>query len=160
MTGAPIDSSIRKTINSQRLTMGSLQGPSGTLDPAPQVIMSPGDEQFAFQYPDNLGDGRDQYQGYDSAGGGSDPTPGITILDFITALIIKPTNRSYPVAFDLPFPVEVTGSTYNFGTGPGSVTVAPGTYFAGSTINVVVTGTTGASAELKVRISTRTNQAG
>ena len=84
-----------------------------------------------------------------------------TIDDFTTALVIKPTNRSYIIMFNLPFDVEVTDSVYAFGTGPGSVTLpANGTYTTGSDISFTVTGTSVASANLSVRVSTRTVQSG
>lgn len=158
--GPPIDPSIRRLTITSKSTSFSIPDSQGNLDPDPQLLMEPGDEQFSFQYPDNLGDGRDQYDGYNQAGGGSNPSTGITIDDFISILVEKPTNKTYIVGYSIPFPVQILGTAYTFGTGPGVATFQSGTINTGNNITMVVTGTTGASANLSARISTRTNQAG
>lgn len=69
--GSPIDPSIRRLIVSSKSDGFSLPDTPSNLDPTPQLIMNAGSEQFSFQYPDNLGDGRDQYTGYVGAGIGA-----------------------------------------------------------------------------------------
>ena len=73
-TGSPIDPSLRRVLILPFSTGHSVPDSKGNLDPAPQLVMTPGDEQFAFQYPDGLGDGREQYTSYPDAGGGGNDT--------------------------------------------------------------------------------------
>ena len=159
--GAPIDSSIRRLVIDPPSINPPLSDSSTDLDSSPQLIMTPGSEQFAFQFPDKLGDGREEkYEGYNDAGGGSsDPASGsLTILDFITALIIKPVDRVYIVGYDVPFPVEILSTSFVFGTGPGSAAFSSGTVDTGNNIEITISGTDGTSADFSATIDTRVNQ--
>jgi hypothetical protein len=119
--------------------------------------MTPGSEQFAFQYPDGLGDGRDKYESLD---GSQNQTTSISLDDFISIFVDKPTNKTYIIGFNIPIPVQIINSSFSFGTGPGSATFQTGTINAGSNITMTVTGTTSASANLAARLYVRTNHQG
>lgn len=160
MTGAPVDSSIRTTAKPIASSTSPLPDSQSNLDPTPQLLMTPGSEQFSFQYDDGLGDGRDKYSGYNGAGGGGgNPSTDLSSVDFVTVFITKLKNQSYTVMFNIPFPVEILGTSFAFGSGPGSAIMpAAGTYPAGSTIAITLSGTTSASANFAASIKTRTHQ--
>lgn len=157
--GAPIDSSIRATATPVAPTVAAIPDSQANLDPTPQLVMTPGSEQFSFQFTDKLGDGTPQYQGYAGAGDGAVKLPGSQLDDFISVLIEKPRNKAYIIAYSIPFAVTVTGSVSGFGTGPGVASMpAAGTYAAGSNIVISLLGTNSASADFVATIHTTVSQ--
>lgn len=154
MTGAPIDSSIRRMIISKKAGKHSLPDSKTDLDESPQLIMEPGDEQFAFQYDDGLGDGRDKYPDNGTN------APATVITDTISAHIEKPKNKTYVLSYNVPFPIKILGHSHAFGTGSGLVAFQSGTINTNGSLAITVSGvsTSPAAADLLVQITVTTNQ--
>lgn len=75
-----------------------------------------------------------------------------TFRAFGSVLIETPTNKVYKLIRGAPYDLTITATEFFFGTGPGTVVFPAGPILSGADLDVTVSGTTGASADLSLRI--------
>lgn len=75
-----------------------------------------------------------------------------TFRAFGAVLIEDPANKVYKLIRGAPYELTITATEFFFGTGPGTVVFPAGPILSGADLDVTVSATTGASADLSLRI--------
>jgi hypothetical protein len=74
-------------------------------------------------------------------------------LGWIQLLVAKPENKSYTLAENLPFAIQVVGVSSKMGSGPGGGNVSPGGYGVGNKLDVSLSGTNGSSKNYELFVA-------
>jgi hypothetical protein len=75
------------------------------------------------------------------------------IVDYVSAFIEKPKDKTYILTYDLPYDITLAGHSHSFGTGSGTVNFQTGSLSAGRNITAIVSGLSGDAADLSIRIN-------
>lgn len=79
------------------------------------------------------------------------------VYDFITVNIPQPENKAYIVMFNVPFEVEIVGSSGQFGAGPGSFVVPTGIVETGNNLELTISGADETTQDFVAHILTKIN---